>query len=302
VSEDAATGPSAAARLRGKIGELGLHLAERLHERQYIGLEYPASAQDVPRYGYGRPPHPRLTALLVEHEKGVADVLDRLGAYADDLARIPTEDPGDGSLFWRNRFCSGVDGVAIYGFVRMYQPKRYVEVGSGFSTMFAARAKREGSPATTITSIDPNPRATVDVLCDRVIRQPLESVDLGVFAGLEPGDIVLMDGSHRTFMNSDAVAFFLDVLPELPSGVVVGIDDVLLPFDYFPDWADRYYSEQYLLAAYLLAPAPWIVPLLPSNYVTDQPHLRERLDCLWQRPAMQKVDPRGTSWWLTIRR
>jgi len=290
------------ARVRGKIGEVGLRIAERLHGARYIALDFPPSAEDVPRYGGSRPPHPRLATLLAEHEQGMAEVLDRLGVYADDLARIPTQDPGDGSLFWGNRFCSGLDGVAIYGVVRMYQPKRYIEVGSGYSTMFAARAKREGSPGTTITSIDPNPRATIDMLCDRVIREPLESVDLDVFAGLEAGDIVFMDGSHRTFMNSDAVAFFLDVLPELPSGVVVGIDDVLLPTDYFADWANRYYSEQYLLAAYLLAPAPWIVPLLPCNYVTDQSHLRARLDCLWRRPAMQEIDPRGTSWWLTIRR
>jgi hypothetical protein len=294
--------PSSTDRVRGKLGKLGLRAAERFHGRRYIAFEYPPSARDVPRYGYGRPPHPRLTAMLAGHEQRFADVMDGLGAYADDLARIPTEDPGDGSLFWRNRFCSGIDGAAIYGFLRMYRPKRYVEVGSGFSTMFAARAKREGSLDTEITSIDPQPRAIVDALCDRVVRQPLESVDLDVFAGLEAGDIVLMDGSHRTFMNSDTVAFFLDVLPELPSGVVVGVDDVLLPQDYFPDWARRYYSEQYLLAAYLLAPAPWIDPLLPSSYVTDQDHLRKRLDGLWQRPSMQGVDPRGTSWWLTIRR
>jgi predicted O-methyltransferase YrrM len=302
MSETPVAKPSPTARARGKLGELGLRVAERFHGKRYIPLEYPPTAHLVPRYGFDRPPHARLAALLADHHQAFADALDRLGAYADDLARIPTEDPGDGSLFWKNRFCSGLDGAAIYGFVRTFQPKRYVEVGSGFSTMFAARAKQEGSPHTSITSIDPHPRAIVDALCDKVIRQPLESVDLGVFDGLSAGDIVFMDGSHRTFMNSDAVAFFLDVLPELPDGVVVGVDDVLLPDDYFPNWATRYYSEQYLLAAYLLAPAQWIDPLLPSNYVTDQNHLRAHLDGLWQRPNMRGVDPRGTSWWFTIRR
>ncbi len=30
------------------------------------------------------------------------------------------------------------------------------------------------------------------------------------------------------------------------------VHDIFLPDDYPPEWADRYYSEQYLLAAWLL--------------------------------------------------
>src|SRR5438309_380721 len=82
-------------------------------------------------------------------------------------------------------------------------------------TMWVARARRDGALATTITSIDPNPRAGIDELCDRVLRSPLELADLSVFEELTAGDIVLCDGSHRIFMNSDVAAFQLDVLPSL---------------------------------------------------------------------------------------
>jgi predicted O-methyltransferase YrrM len=288
--------------VRERIGSLALRAAQRAHRRHYIGLDYLPSSSDQPRYGNGHPLHPRIVRLLEASEARFAQVLDQLACYADDLARIPVRDPGDGSLHWQNGYCSGLDGVAIYGFLRTYRPKRYLEVGSGYSTMFAAQAKRDGALETEITSIDPNPRALIDELCDRVIRRPLEDCDLREFKELEPGDMVFMDGSHRVFMNSDTVAFFLDVLPELPSGAVVGIDDILLPADYFPNWASRYYSEQYLLAAYLLAPAPWMETLLPCNYATDRESLRSRVDGLWRRPGMESVDPRGLSWWLTIRR
>ena len=54
-------------------------------------------------------------------------------------------------------------------------------------------------------------------------------------------------------MNSDATTIFLDTIPRLRSGVLVEIHDVTLPYDYPTEWIDRYYSEQYLLAAYILA-------------------------------------------------
>ena len=46
--------------------------------------------------------------------------------------------------------------------------------------------------------------------------------------------------------------FFLDILPQLPKGVLVGIHDIFLPFDYPPEWTGRMYNEMYMLAAYLL--------------------------------------------------
>jgi hypothetical protein len=232
--------------MRARVERLALRVAARVTGRTYVTLDFPSSAANLPRYGFGRPEHQRLKAIVERHEATYGHVLDELSVYADDLAAIPRDASWD-TLHWTNGYISGLDGAAIYGLIRSRRPARYIEVGSGFSTMFAARARDDGRLSMNITSIDPHPRTAVDSLCDRVVRQPLESADLGLFRELSAGDMVFMDGSHRVFMNSDAVAFFLDVLPELPDGVIVGIDDMLLPADYFPDWADRYYSEQYLL-------------------------------------------------------
>ena len=78
-----------------------------------------------------------------------------------------------------------------------------------------------------ITSIDPAPRAESDRLCDSVIRQPLEELDLSVFDDLEPGDFLFIDSSHRTFSNSDVTVVFMDVLPRLRTGVIVHFHEAI---------------------------------------------------------------------------
>ena len=68
--------------------------------------------------------------------------------------------------------------------------------------------------------------------------------------------MLFIDSSHRSFTNSDVTAFYLDILPRLKSGVLIHIHDVFLPYDYPPEWSDRFYNEQYLLACVLLTRNP----------------------------------------------
>ena len=82
-------------------------------------------------------------------------------------------------------------------------------------------------------------------------------------------------------MNSDVTMLWLDVLPRLKPGVIVHIHDVFLPYDYPPEWASRYYSEQYMLAASLLAGNPMEI-LFPSHFVQRDAALASRLDPLWE--------------------
>lgn len=263
----------------------------------YLALDHPPSAEDAPRYGYGRPEHRRLAALLVRREEAFRRELWRMQAFADDLLAIGRT-AGAGEPCWLNPWFSGLDAISLYSYLRLRAPRRYVEVGSGFSTRFAARAIRDGRLRTAITSIDPSPRADVDSLCDEVVRTPFELVDVARFADLDAGDVVLFDSSHRVFMNSDVTAFFLDVLPEFAPGVLIAVHDVFLPEDYPPHWADRYRSEQYLVAAYLLAEGPWLEPVLPCRYVTVRPALAAALPLLADA-TFAGIAPPSTAMWLT---
>jgi hypothetical protein len=161
-------------------------------------------------------------------------------------------------------------------FVLSRRPKNYLEIGSGNSTMFASRAIRSAALPTIVSSIDPRPRATVDALCQRKIRAPLEDCDIALFDELAAGDVLFFDGSHRVFMNSDVTVFFLDVLPRLKPGVWVHVHDIFLPADYPPDWNQSLFAEQYLLAAMLLCAAPPFRVIFPSYFICTDAALGAR--------------------------
>lgn len=273
---------------------------QRASQRGFtIELDYPPTAALLPRWGWGHPSHAGVEALLAADDEAFAAEVEGLAAHVDDLAAIPRDGITGAEPCWRNEWLVGLDTVSLYGFTRDRKPARYVEVGSGQSTKVVARARRDGDLALEIISIDPHPRAEVDELCDRVIRQALELADLAaVFGTLEPGDVVFFDGSHRMFPNSDCVAFFLDVLPELPPGVLVGIHDIYLPDDYPATFRGAWWSEQYTLAALLLGRPSWMRVVLPCFYVSTKPRLVAPLRPLWQTPALDGVLPHGTAFWI----
>jgi hypothetical protein len=262
-----------------------------------IRIEYPTSASNSPRWD----PHPELERIIASGAQTYRRSLETIAEYRDSLLRIQlhAQDPRDPS--WANEWLPPLDGAAIYAFIRRRSPALYVEIGSGSSTKFAARARQDGQLETQIVSIDPRPRAEIDELCDRVLRVPLEAADLSVFHELSDGDVLFFDGTHRTFMNSDATVFFLEVLPQLAGGVLVGVHDVFLPYDYPRELADRYYSEQYMLATHLLARNPALEPVLPTFYATRRPGLRSVTDPIWADRRLEGVERDGHAFWLRTR-
>lgn len=231
-----------------------------------LTTEYPPSARNEPRWGHGRPPHERLHKIIARGDEHYRRVIKNLLVFLPELSG--SQEP---SLV--NPWLGSLDCLSLFGFTRINRPAQYVEVGSGTSTRFVRSAIDSGALDTKITSIDPQPRAEIDDLCDEVRREPLEQVDLSLFGKLGKDDISFFDGSHRVFMNSDATVFFLDILPNLSPGVLVGIHDIHLPADYPPEAARVFPSEQYLLAAYLLAEGPYLQPLLPCRYIENSPSL-----------------------------
>jgi hypothetical protein len=266
---------------------------------RHIELDYPINPQF--RYGFGKPPHQKLHEIIDRGRERYKRYLNSFFTYKEDLRKIdalPPENAESAEPYWINQWLSGLDAVAIYSLLCMQAPKTYLEVGSGNSTRFAARAVRDHKLGTRIVSIDPNPRTEVDRICDEIIRQPVEDVDLAVFDGLEAGDILFIDNSHRSFTNSDATVVFLDVLPRLKPGVLVEFHDIFLPSDYPPQWHWRFFSEQYLLACYLLAEGSKLEIILPNFFIVFDKELGELifplLDSIGQGPAYRA----GGSFWL----
>jgi hypothetical protein len=254
----------------------------------------------VPRYGHGRPPHALLARQFDARRETYRQRLQAIAELGPWLARIPLDRPtnGEPSPYWRNSWLPALDAAALYGFVAAGAPQRYVEIGSGVSTLFARRAIRDHGLPTEITSIDPQPRAEVDAACDVVVRMPLEKTPLSLFEELSPGDILFVDSSHQAFMNSDVTVVFLDILPRLKPGVIVHLHDVWLPYDYPERWKHWYFNEHYLLAAVLLAAPQRYDVLLPCMFVSIHPKLRELLAPLWDDLGIVGHPTHGGSFWM----
>lgn len=283
------------------------HVAELLKaesEGRLIKLEYPPSYDFRARWGYSRPSHPgfmelfgRHTDTYRKHLRGMVELLPHLKQinrhFSHDLK---------GVAGWMGGPINMIDTALLYYFVTLYKPRTYLEIGSGLTTLFAARAVKDHNLPTRIVSIDPNPRALVDGVCDEVIREPFEVGDLSVFDRLEPGDIVFMDGSHRTFPNSDVTVFMLDVLPKLKPGVIIHFHDIVLPDDYPQMFVEWYWSEQYILGAYLLGMGDRVEHLMPSYYASiKMPDYRDIIRPILDWWGDERIDMwlAGGSIWFT---
>lgn len=209
-------------------------------------------------------------------------------------------DHASNDIVWNNGYLPGLDIAMIYSMLVLKKPSKYIEVGSGYSTFIAHKAIQEQQLDTEIISIDPEPRAEIDLLADRIIRQPFEDIDHQEILDLQENDVLFIDNSHRILPNSDAMVFFLEVLPRLQKGVIVHIHDVYLPYDYPDFMCERFYSEQYGLAMYLLANPERYRPILPNYFIHQDPKLNQIMDPLWDHPNLKGVERHGGSFWLEI--
>ncbi len=179
------------------------------------------------------------------------------------------EEPSLGGPWKDNAFFSRLDMIGLYGLMKLRRPEVYIEIGSGMSTRVAVAAVTGNDLKTKIHCIDPRPR--INLPFDQVIhhKQTLETSISTVLDAAVPGSFLFFDGSHRSLPGSDVTVFFMSLIPRLPAGVVVHIHDIYLPWDYPPSRLNRFWSEQYLLAAWLLGGASQMKVLLPGKRLED---------------------------------
>ena len=102
------------------------------------------------------------------------NVLGLIEEHGNALLAIGTEPPP--APRWNQDWFPRLDAAAAYAIVRTLEPRRIVEVGSGHSTRFLARAVADGGLDTRITAIDPQPRATIEKLPVEWLRSPVQRV------------------------------------------------------------------------------------------------------------------------------
>jgi hypothetical protein len=171
---------------RQRLGTLALRVAARLTGQHPVLLEYPPTGSDEERWGWGRPANASLHRLLTAQSHRYGETLELIEAQADGLRASQEEnDPS-----WEQSWFTGLDAAVLYAQIRTRKPTRYHEVGSGFSTLFAARAIADEKLDTHIVSVDPQPRAEIDRVCDEVLREPLQLLDPARVSALRTGDVL----------------------------------------------------------------------------------------------------------------
>ncbi len=251
--------------------------------RYAIPLDYLPSRDLRPRWGTTSPPIAAIAGWIAEHDANYHSILRAMAERADLLARIPLQfDHTTLEPAWFGVPFAPFDAAALYTLIGETKPRLYLEIGSGVTTAFARRSIQDHGLSTRIISIDPEPRAAIDAICDEVVRQGLETCDISLFDALQPGDILFMDGSHRVFMNSDVTVFMIDVLPRLRPGVLIHLHDITLPWDYPDMFINWYWSEAYILAAYLIGARERVLPIFPTTWVCRA----QQFDHWFERPIV----------------
>ena len=257
----------------------------------------------VPRYGQGKPPHGELYEIINRNREEYKVILQEALKYSGKIYEIKNsvEEGDPNKSGWNNGMLPGLDIIGIYTMLALKKPKRYIEVGSGNSTKVAYKAKMDCNLDTEIISIDPMPRAEIDQLTDKIIREPFENINYDEVLNLEAGEILFIDNSHRILPNSDSMVFFMEILPRLKKGVIVHVHDIYLPYDYPQFMCDRFYTEQYGLAMYILANPEKYATILPNYFISEDPELTKIIEPIWNHSNLINVERHGGSYWLEIR-
>ena len=185
--------------------------------------------------------------------------------------------------------------------LRHLQPRQYLEVGSGFTTVLALDINELFSDDRfSITAIDPHPqllRSLVRPSDDiEVLAKPVQSVPIERFAALGANDVLFIDSSHMLKTGSDVHCLVTEVLPILSVGVYVHFHDIFWPFEYPRKWVEKgvAWNEGYLLHAFLLFNQDFEIALwnhwLGEKYtelvMTELPSMLENTGgSLWLRRA-----------------
>ena len=195
-------------------------------------------------------PYPWIQDLFISHSKGnFLKTLELVAPYIADLKKIKMHTSGSTGPRWGQDWFPGLDAAIAYGLVRAKKPKQVLEVGSGHSTRFVLKAIKDGALFSTVTCVDPAPRATLKGLDLNLIKLPVQLVDPNLLPNLQKGDMLIIDSSHVAVSGSDVDWVINRLIPTLPSGVFVHFHDIFLPDPYPKSWLWREYNEQVIVAA-----------------------------------------------------
>jgi hypothetical protein len=205
------------------------------------------------------PPKPTVLGIDFNDTYHERVLREYFAAFYGDFAYPPKSDGNPLQFYLDNDQFSWLDCRALFVLLRAWRPNRFIEVGSGFSTLLVADVNRRFlGESLKISCIEPYPRDALRspaLGLERLITRKVQDVDLGLFDELDAGDVLFIDSSHVAKTGSDVNHLCFEVLPRLRRGVRVHFHDIFLPSDYPKQWVldeNRSWNEQYVVRALLM--------------------------------------------------
>ena len=101
-----------------------------------------------------------------------------------------------------------------------------------------------------------------------IIPKRLQDVEVSKFSSLSSGDILFVDSTHVSKVDSDVNYIFFEILPSLTNGVYIHFHDIFYPFEYPKEWIyeGRAWNENYILRA---GPFQFVLPHWHSSTKHD---------------------------------
>jgi predicted O-methyltransferase YrrM len=157
-----------------------------------------------------------------------------------------------------NSGLSLVDSFMLYAMVRENKPSIIIEVGGGNSTIIIQEAieKNKSEGVTCVHHcIEPYPKNYIKKICSSsfsLIDSRLQDVDIDL---LSSADLLFIDSSHVSKIDSDVNRLVLEVIPRLKKGCLIHFHDIMFPNDYPKEWVENgnmFWNESYLLHSFML--------------------------------------------------
>ncbi|MEW6519395.1 MAG: class I SAM-dependent methyltransferase [Thermodesulfobacteriota bacterium] len=202
---------------------------------------------------------PRSIPGIDLHEAEQIKLLEDFCDYYQNIPFSPHKTKGLRYCF-ENPAYSYSDAVFLYCMIRHLKPRKFIEIGSGYSSCLSLDTNElflDGS--LQFTFIEPYPDLLMSLVkkedknAIKIIPKRLQDVELHEFETLEANDILFIDSTHVSKINSDVNRIFFEILPVLSPGVYIHFHDVFFPFEYPKSWIyeGRAWNEIYLLRTFL---------------------------------------------------
>lgn len=229
---------------------------------------------------------PRNIPGLELHESEQFKLLEEFVPYYNTMPFQPHKVEGL-RYYFVNPMYSYSDALFLYCMVRHLKPRRIIEIGSGFSSCVTLDTNELFfDNSITTTFIDPYPDTLMSLIKEndknrvRVIPQRLQDINLNEFEALEANDILFIDSTHVSKINSDVNRIFFEILPSLSAGVYIHFHDIFYPFEYPKEWIyeGRAWNEIYMLRTFLQYNSRFRIVLMSTFMVHfHDPFFREKM-------------------------